>query len=276
MQKAALLTGKFPSQVSLDRIKVFTVQPPSTELKTALQLAFRELASGKRSRKTTEARLQESRLFIKSSRLIGFRSRLRTTLGIRRRKGGLDWEIAELLNTVRAEELQAPTSRLLGFAYRKQFGLISDVSLIFEFLEHHLPGHHWLDRNVDPVPFLRNCFVLFRELHEKRIYHLDLWAGNVMIDSFRETLRVIDFENCLHGATDFEPEILGFTYGHFFHREINRYIAEHTYDRLVEEFMSELPVDPVRFRHTYAISKHEKVGRKERHLLHSHGLLVTG
>lgn len=275
MRKAARLAGKFPIQVNLGAIRLFTAQAPSIEQKTALQRAFRELASGTRSRSTLEVQHPESRLFIKSSRLTGFQSRLRTTLGIERRKGGLDWEVAELLNTIRAEELQAPTARLLGFAYRKQLGLVSNVSLIFEFLEHYLPSHQWLGQQ-DPVPFLRNCFTLFRELHEKRIYHLDLWAGNVMINSRQETLRVIDFENCLHGATEHEPEVLGFMYGHFFQREINQYIDEPTYDRLVDEVMPKLCIDPARFRHTYVISKHEKIGRKERRLLHSHGVLVTG
>ncbi|MEK0361134.1 hypothetical protein [Pseudomonas sp. CBC3] len=275
MRKAARLAGKFPLQVNLGAIRLFTAQAPSTELKAALQRAFRELASNNRSRSTLEVQHPENRLFIKSSRLTGFQSRLRTTLGIERRKGGLDWEVAELLNTIRAEELQAPTARLLGFAYRKQLGLVSNVSLIFEFLEHYLPSHQWLGQQ-DPVPFLRNCFTLFRELHEKRIYHLDLWAGNVMINSRHETLRVIDFENCLHGATEHEPEVLGFMYGHFFQREINQYVDEPTYDRLVDEVMPKLCIDPARFRHTYVISKHEKIGRKERRLLHSHGVLVTG
>lgn len=276
MQKTAQLIKKFPSRVNLGAIRLFTTQAASPELKTTLERAFDELASGKRSRATREVQLPESRIFIKSSRLTGFQSRLRTTFGIERRRGGLDWEVAELLNTIRAEELQAPTARLLGFAYRKQLGLVSNVSLIFEFLEHYLPSHHWLEQKVDPVPFLRNCFMMFRELHEKRIYHLDLWAGNVMIDSRQESLRVIDFENCLHGATEYESEVLGFMYGHFFQREINQHVDEPIYDLLVGEAISKLAIDLARFRHIYTLSKHKKVGRKERHLLHSHGMLVTG
>lgn len=276
MQKAAQLTNRFPSQVRLGAIKVLTEQTPTAELKAALQQAFHNLASNRCSRSVLEVSLENNRLFIKSSRLTGFQSRLRTTLGIERRKGGLDWEVAELLNCIRAEELQAPTARLQGFAYRKQFGLVSDVVLIFEFLESHVPSQHWIEQKADPIPFLKNCFVLFRELHAKQIYHLDLWLGNVMIDPSQGSLRVIDFENCLVGATEFEPELMGFTYGHFFHREVHRYIDEPSYDRLVEDFISELPVDPARFRGAYTISKHQKVGRKERHLLHSHGLLVTG
>lgn len=276
MQKAAQLIEKFPSRASQGAIKLFTTQALSIELEATLERAFDELAAGKRSRSTREVRLPESRIFIKSSRLTGFQSRLRTTLGIKRRSGGLDWEVAELLNTVKAEELRAPTARLLGFAYRKQFGLVSNVSLIFEFLEHYLPSHHWLQQKDDPIPFLKDCFVMFRELHEKRIYHLDLWAGNVMIDTRQGSLRVIDFENCLHGVTKYEPEVLGFMYGHFFQREINQHVDEHLYDRLVDEAISKLPVDLARFRHIYTLSKHEKVGRKERHLLHSQGTLVTG
>ena len=276
MQKAAQLTSRFPSRIQLGAIKILTADTPTVELKAKLQHAFHELASERFSRKTFEVTLQENRLFIKSSRLTGFQSRLRTTFGIQRRKGGLDWERAELVNSIRAAELQVPTARLLGFAYRKQFGLVSDIVLIFEFLENHVPSHHWLEQQTDPIPFLKNCFSLFRELHEKRIYHLDLWAGNVMIDSCRKSLRVIDFENCLVGATEFEPEIMGFTYGHFFHRELHRYIDEPTYDRLIGELISELPIDATRFQNTYTISKHLKVGRKERHLLHSHGLLMTG
>jgi len=276
LRKAAQLTSKFPSQIRLGSIKLFSTQTPSVELKTKLQGHFHELDFGKCPRITLDIQTSESRLFIKTSRLTGFQSRLRTTLGIKRRRGGLDWEVAELLNTIRAEELQAPTARLLGFAYRKQLGLVSNVSLIFEFLEHYLPSHHWLGQKADPIPFLRNSFMLFLKLHEKRIYHLDLWAGNIMIEPCQETLRVIDFENCLHGATEHEPEVLGFIYGHFYQREIAQYIDEPTYDRLVDEAISKLPIDPVRFKQIYTISKHEKVGRKERHLLHSHGLLVTG
>ena len=276
MQKAAQFIDKFPSRVHLGSIKLFTTHAPSIELKATLVHAFDELASGNRSRTTREVQLPESRLFIKNSRLTGFQSRLRTTLGIERRRGGLDWEVAELLNTIRAEELHAPTARLLGFAYRKQLGLVSSVSLIFEFLEHYLPSHHWLEQKDDPIPFLKSCFMMFRELHEKRIYHLDLWAGNVMVDFRQESLRVIDFENCLHGATEYEPEVLGFMYGHFFQREINQHVDEHIYDRLVDEVISKLPIDLARFRRTYTLSKHEKVGRKERHLLHSHGMLITG
>lgn len=275
MQKAAQLIDKFPIRVNLGSIRLFTTHTSSTELKATLVRTFDELATSNRSRIIDEVQLQGSRLFIKSSRLTGFQSRLRTTLGIKRRRGGLDWEVAELLNTIRAQELHAPTARLLGFAYRKQLGLVSDVSLIFQFLEHYQPSHHWLEQNADPIPLLKNCFRMFRELHEKRIYHLDLWAGNVMIDTRREALRVIDFENCLHGTTEYEPEVLGFIYGHFFQRKINQYVDEPTYDRLVDDVLSQLPIDPTRFRHTYTLSKHEKVGRKERHLLHSHGMLIT-
>src|SRR5690606_228496 len=128
-----------------------------------------------------------SRLFVKTVELDSFPNRLRATLGLRRRDGAHIWPVAELLNTVDAFHRGAPVPRVLGFGYRRRgVSLVRELFLVSEMLDGHVNGQDWLrGGEADVEAFVRSCFGLFHELHERQVFHLDLWLANIMLDPAR-------------------------------------------------------------------------------------------
>ncbi|MEX5323035.1 hypothetical protein WCE04_27315, partial [Pseudomonas shirazica] len=70
---------------------------------------------------------------------------------------------------------------------------------------------------------------------------------------------------------------LGFQFGFFYYREIYRYITEADYDAAVECALAEFfpDVQRVAFNRTYALAKHEEIGRLERRKIFTCGVVES-
>lgn len=216
-----------------------------------------------------------SRLFVKTVELESLPSRLRVTLGMQRRVGGYDWPIAELINSASAWRQGAPVPRLRGFGYRRN-GVrpVRELFLISDMLDGYVDGKFWLSQpQMQIEPFLQGAFALIRELHEKLVCHLDLWAGNVMLDPQRlAAMKVVDLENCYIGHPPYWSEALGFQFAFLYLRLVQDHIDEALYDHLVHAALSEYPgIDRVAFERVYSLCKHQQISRKKRR-----DLLLTG
>lgn len=220
-----------------------------------------------------------SSLFVKTVEIDSLPSRLRATFGVQRRGTGHIWPVAELINSIEASRRGAPVPRVMGFGYqRRGLRLVRELFLLSELLDSHVNGLHWLqEANGDIEPFLHNVFALFLQLHEREIFHLDLWAANVMLDpAHGGDLRVVDLENCYIGAMPYFSEALGFQFGFFYFRFVKQHISEARYDQLVAQALTAYEgLDRQRFDAIYSACKHRQISRKKRRLLILQGVLRT-
>lgn len=237
-----------------------------------------------RRRKTGEKRLAcplsletASAIFIKSSTIDSIPARIRTTLGIKRRSGLYDWALEELNNHAEAQKRTTLVPKLLGYGLvRQRSGLVTEVFLNYENLANWLDGFNWLQQNPSQAqPFAEACLKLITELNQSSIYHLDLWAGNVMIQEGNlEYLKVIDLENCYIGENPCISETLGFQFAFLYQHQLHGFISESFYDQLVGNQLARLKdIELPRFQLFYAHFKHHGAGRKERHLIPKTGEL---
>ncbi|HLD65077.1 MAG TPA: lipopolysaccharide kinase InaA family protein [Pseudomonas sp.] len=224
--------------------------------------------------------VQQCALFVKSSLIENLRSRLRMTLGKARRKGGLDWPIAELINTSEAYRRGLAMPRLKGFGYRRVgHGLVTEIFLVSECLDGCLNGVEWLKRpEAEVETFLLDAFDLMRQQHEQQVFHLDLWVENLMLSPQNpRSLKVIDLENCHIGKATHFAETLGFQFGFLYQRCVLNYIDEARYDQLVNDALLAYPgLDRQRFDTFFHACKHVIVGRKERREILLRGVLIEG
>ena len=217
--------------------------------------------------------------FVKTEKLDDFRSRLRATLGLRRSDGGQMWLIEELRNSVEAFRRGAPVPKVTAFGYqRRGRRLIREFFLVSEMLEGHVDGMEWLRTpGVDIEQLLRSCFALFKQLHDRDIFHLDLWLANMMLDPRHPAqLYAVDLENCHIGATRYFSEVLAFQFGFLFFRFLHEHITEARYDELVADALAAYRnIDEKRFSQIYEVVKRKPISRKKRKLLVLQGVLKT-
>ncbi len=207
-------------------------------------------------------------LFVKSTKLSGFRSRLRCTLGVLRSKGLYDWPIEELVNNINAYEAGAPVPEVKGFGVRRNGLLLNELILFVENLDGYVDGVKWIKSpECNVIEFVRSAINLIVDLHDCRVYHLDLWVGNIMLDPQRpERLKAIDLENAFVGEVESVDRVLGFQFGFFYHRVVRDVLEELVYDQLVFDFIKSKSIvfDKEIFNEVYARSKVNHIGRKIR------------
>ena len=117
------------------------------------------------------------------------------------------------------------------------------------------------------------AFELLFSLNSSGIYHMDLWAANVMMcnEGIAPTC-AIALENCFSATPPFLSETPGFQFGFFYRREVYRCIDEKRYDAVVRQALNAYQdVDHHRFNAVYEQVKHRDIGRKERRDVFSHG-----
>jgi len=249
-----------------------------------LQAFIPELIAERRKR--TRQRLwdwlqiDDSRYFIKTTRLDSAAARLRVSLGLRRRSGARDWPIAELRNSCKVNRITSAAPKLLGYSnVRNAIGLVGEVVLIHEDLTGHINGAQWVQRYQAElprlIPRLIECILELNRLH---IHHLDLWLGNFMLTDCPEPeVRVIDFENCFLQPTKYLPETLGYQFGILYEYELYKHVSETEYDRLTRAATASLTqIERQRFEGFYGYYKHHGAGRKERYLIPKQGQHVGG
>lgn len=213
-------------------------------------------------------RTSQRNYFVKTTEITQLKAQLKATFGVQRRTGGYGWPIAEIINTTQAIQRGLSTPELCGFGYkRSKLGLVNEIFIVTDWLDEHINGLEWLQsRNAHPKEFVKSCFQKMKEMHQKRIWHLDFWVENVVLSSLSPNkLTVIDLENCYIGETDHISETLGFQFGFFYYREIGKYLSEKDYDRMVAEALEGyVGIDKECFYLFYNHSKNNHVGRKDR------------
>ncbi|MGG2395579.1 hypothetical protein ACJRW5_01320 [Pseudomonas sp. SH1-B] len=241
-------------------------------------LSARCKASKKRTTHTLHAK-GEKPLFVKSSTIDSIPSRVRVTLGLKRRSGLYDWPLEELRNHAKAQKRTDRIPRLLGYGLVHQSNrVVNEVLLKYEHLTDWVDGHEWLQTNSSFARrFAKAGLTLITHLNRRNIYHLDLWCGNMMLkDGNLEALKAIDLENCFIGAPPYASETLGYQFALLYQYELQGFIEEHEYDFLVAEQLTKMPeVEHSGFQTFYEHFKRYGAHRKERHLIPKTGQIDT-
>lgn len=210
------------------------------------------------------------KIFVKTSSIESYPSRLRISLGLKRRSGAYDWPLAELRNSVRANQKTDMIPKLIGFGLAKgKSGLTKEVFLTFENQEDHIDGFQWAEKHPEQIDQLIRASVdSIVRLNSFGIYHLDLWAGNIMfpVDSFHNP-RVIDLENCFIGPTKFHEETLGYQLALFYQHSLGNLISEQYYDEIIRSHINTKKFKREQFQSNYQKYKHKSANRKNRFLL---------
>lgn len=232
-------------------------------------LAFTHLLSQERRAKRVSAPLSsgELALFAKRQVLETLPKKIRFARGTRKRCGMFDWPVEELINTAEANRRGARVPAVVGYGYTKsRLGLMDDFFILTELLQNYTDGYQWMLARPEEVErVIAAAFDLLFSLNSRGIYHMDLWAANVMMcDEGLRATHAIDLENCFAATPKFLNETLGFQFGFFYRREIYRNIDEKHYDELVMNALRAYEVDHGRFSAVYEQVKHQDVGRKER------------
>lgn len=237
---------------------------------TAMVTAFEQLLGQNRPSNRASAPLQgvENTLFAKHQVLENLQKKLRFTRGLRKRCGMFDWPIEELINTTEAHRRGVRVPGVIAYGYtRSRLGLMNDFFIITELLQGYTDGYRWtLTFPGDVEKVITAAFELMLSLNNSGIYHMDLWAANMMMcECSTAPTYAIDLENSFAQKTYFLDETLGFQFGFFYLREIYRFITEAQYDTMVYKALEAYEgVDYKRFSQVYEVSKHRDIGRKER------------
>lgn len=259
---------------------LFLAKPPSDAKRSALCDLVENRRLAGLERVSAPLKGLEDEIFAKAQPLDSLKARIRVTLGRAKRNGMFDWPVEEVLNTLEAQRRGAPIAPLAGFGYSKSpLGITQEYFIFTELLNEHINGISWLETAPDKVEtFIRQSFGLLRSLHDKDITHMDFWANNVMVSvACKQPPKAIDLENCFPKTSRYFSETLGFQFGFFYQRDIYRFITEARYDQLVsEELEAYGALDGKAFEHIYRLSKHEKIGRKDRREIFLKGTVITG
>jgi hypothetical protein len=219
-------------------------------------------------------------LFIKTARIDSLPSKLRIRLGLKRLSGVYDWSLAELRNNIIANERTRDIPNLTGYGFVRRFGLPKEMFLIFETLEGHIHGLSWVRLYpAQGLAFAQATLQLLHRLNQKGIYHLDLWAANIMLRPGElSELKAVDLENCYIGKTTYHSETLGFQFGFLYQFALRDFVTEAEYDALVYGYLANYApeVDHMRFMPFFKRFKILAAGRKERYLIPKKGLLIHG
>ena len=219
-------------------------------------------------------------VFVKTARIESLPSRLRISLGLKRRSGAYDWALAELHNNIKASQRTNLIPMLIGYGFiKRNLGLVNEVFLTYENLDDHVDGLAWTRRNPSKIKiFIQASLNLITTLNWQGIYHLDLWAANIMLPTGNiNGMKVVDLENCFIGTCAHHSETVGFQFGFLYQYALNQFITEAHYDALVSTYIGNLSdIDQVRFQPFYQRFKHQCADRKDRHLIPQRGLLIDG
>lgn len=264
----------FFSSIEKDGAYRFYIKP--TETLNGLSSAVSALNNAERakgvSRTSTPLQLTDRRIFLKRFAAGDFKHMLRMTFGLKRRQGGFDWPIAELVNSceVLTRGGNIPDLKAFGFCF-SPLGLIKEVFLIFELMDGYIDGLQWLELikdNPDAVElFLTDCVALIANLHQREIYHLDPWLENIMLHpSQPRRLFPIDVENCFIGKPPSAFTVTGFQFGYMFQRGPMQVFQEERFDRIVKGLLQTYPGFDATSLNAYEICKRAWLGRKQRQL----------
>ncbi|MFZ3153822.1 hypothetical protein [Pseudomonas sp.] len=173
MTPKGLLASRFNASLR-DRDLVFYCHGDHTSALHAALGAIRSLID--RRKKMGRHRLAQVccagnalEIFVKTSRVDSLASRLRISLGLKRRSGAYDWVLAELHNNIEASQRTSLIPRLIGYGFIKRNGLVNEAFLAYENLEDHVDGLSWVRKHPSKVDsFIQTSLNLITTLNRKR------------------------------------------------------------------------------------------------------------
>ena len=234
-----------------------------------LQQAICEfIQSPARSRKVGVVGIGE-RLFVKTTPIKGLAAKLRVSFSLPRGDKGYDYALADLINSLNIAQSTIAAPRIVGYGYRRHWGLVTELCIVHEYLEGHIDAALWLKKHPSQAPALiRQVHQLIQAMHQQNRYHLDLWLGNIMLpeEGVRE-LKVIDFEHYIAGQPKVAEALLGFLVGYFYAIDLHRSISEAEYDALTFTGVFSPYEHCSRFNAGFALGKANALSRKARRLL---------
>jgi hypothetical protein len=263
-----------PYSICKNRMTLFT-QSENPEAMLAAIEHFVEARIATKRKRLSGPLPQAPHLFGKTYNIRSLPARFRITFNLKRRIGGYDWAITEIINNIHAKALDAPTPQLLGFGYiRGRSGLIQEVFLINENLSSYSNGTHWLGDEQRIETFVSSAIDLIQDLNGKNIYHLDPWAGNIMLAvEGNNPSRMIDLENCVIGETPHSDATLGFQVGYLYQIRLKGLISEERYDTLVARAIAGR-LRSERFEAAYKKYKSQRICKKNRRAIVTRGELL--
>lgn len=280
--KTSQLSQAFPFTCSVERLTLHTsFEQPKRLIQDVYKLIAERTTPSKRVKATIPN--TPTSLFLKSSPLESWKSKARLTLGMQRplkNGGGYDWPLEELLNSLYAKKIEAPSAPILGFGYiRHRLGWVEEFFLLTEQLSQHIDGRNWLTtEGAEPNDLISRALSLIVELHKNNFIHLDPWIANFMLDPKNpDDIRIIDLENCFRAQTQYFQETLGIQFGILYRQEVNNHMTEESFDELVRYviYSNDIECDD-RFWQSYLIAKREKISRKSRRKTPIKGIILPG
>lgn len=273
--------GKKPRHV-FKNISQYSIEPEVWQPKADLWPMIEEViiksrsAGGKRVVQPLHGK-ESGEIFLKISPLSSIPSKVRATLAIKRRSGLYDWPLEELSNHAKAQKRTQLIPRLLGYGViRQRNGLVSEIFLNYEHLKGWDDAYSWLKTQAKQThEFAKAGLELILQLNRQNIYHLDLWAGNMMLNNNDiSNLKAIDLENCFIGNNPHPSETLGFQFAFLYQHQLSEFIPEPLYDQFVKSCLAKVEhIEKARFNIFYEHFKHHGADRKERHLIPKTGRL---
>ncbi|WP_404438359.1 hypothetical protein [Stutzerimonas chloritidismutans] len=281
-RKLRTLAKEFPFICNTQRLTLHTSFGHSKALTQQIYETIRK-RSNRKQRVKTKLSVDSNSLFLKSSAIDSWKSKVRITLGIQRAKkngSGYDWPLEELLNTIDASKLNIPSASIRGFGYiRHKLGWITEFFLLTEHLSSHIDGEGWLaSEGNDPKDLISRALSLLLQLHKSNFIHLDPWVANFMVDPHNlNDIRIVDLENCILAPTRYFQETIGMQFGILYRRTVCDYVTEEYFDELVKHAVSSHNIScDDRFWSSYTTSKREKIARKSRRKTPLTGKIISG
>lgn len=274
------VSQQFPHTLKCLSTTLFLRSAPSSSARIALEALIKSRSRAGLERVSAPLQGQEDLMFAKAQPLDSLKSRIRVTFGRAKRNGMYDWPIEEVLNTLEAHRRGAQVASLAGYGYSKsKMGITQEYFILTHMLQQHMNGMSWIEDCPERIEnFIRLSFQLLHSLNNKGVTHMDFWASNVMVNLRPDQApKAIDLENCFSDPSPYLSETLAFQFGFFYRREIYRFITEARYDELVQqELLAYGAIDGEKFERIYRLSKHEKIGRKDRREIFLNGTVVVG
>lgn len=177
--------------------------------------------------------------FLKSSKLRHWKHRLRSTFGIKR-AGHYHSPIAEIHNHIALLEHDY-IPRIQGYGViQSPLGITERTLIITDYKKETLNLKEHLSLHPEKLEStLQTAFTLIKNHLQDDLIHLDLWMGNILIDTNTNQPWMIDVEvfkkTRKEGLT---AEKLVFCLGYLFRLELSAFISFEQYLALVEQWVS--------------------------------------
>jgi hypothetical protein len=159
---------------------------------------------------------------------------IRATFGIKR-MGCYDRITAEIYNQLKLSEQEyLPHAYCYGYKIN-DFGSATTTTLITQYINDTFNIIEFIDAHPDLIsPVINLAFdTIFNHLETPQI-HLDLWAGNILVNKELTKSWKIDVAYFKFNTKRTTEEKLGFFLGYFHRHKISQYISLIEYEKLAK------------------------------------------